>query len=237
MGHGLLTWSLRHTTPTVVALAILGEPVGSTLLAWAWLGEAAPAVVLVGCGVVLAALVLALSRPRPGAGDGGGGAVIDRYLADHLLPMGPAFSLHSPGFVDVAGGWVVASGPLAEAPALGPDDAVHRLEGLLLPGLVNCHAHSAMTVLRGAGEGLPLDRWLREVIWPREARLTPEDARVGMLVGAAEMLLGGHHHQRRDVLPRRRRGRGGARRPACAPWCSRPSWRPPAGSASARRPT
>jgi len=117
--------------------------------------------------------------------------VIDRYVADHLLPMGPTFALFSPGFVDVAGGWVTASGPLAEAPLLGPEDASHRLEGLLLPGLVNCHAHSAMTVLRGAGEGLPLDRWLREVIWPREARLTPEDARVGMLVGAAEMLLGG----------------------------------------------
>ncbi|MCU0280305.1 MAG: amidohydrolase [Acidimicrobiia bacterium] len=117
--------------------------------------------------------------------------MIDRYVADHLLPMGAAFSLFSPGFVDVAGGWVIASGPPAEAPALGPADSVHRLEGLLLPGLVNCHAHTPMTVLRGAGEGLPLDRWLREVIWPREARMTPDDARVGMLVGAAEMLLGG----------------------------------------------
>lgn len=117
--------------------------------------------------------------------------MIDRYVADHLLPMGPAFALFSPGFVDVADGWVIASGPAAEAPDLGPDDALHRLEGLLLPGLVNCHAHTPMTVLRGAGEGLPLDRWLREVIWPREARLTPEDARLGMLVGAAEMLLGG----------------------------------------------
>jgi drug/metabolite transporter (DMT)-like permease len=67
VGHGLLTWSLRHATPTVVALAILGEPVGSTLLAWAWLGEAAPPMVLAGCAVVLAALVLALSRPRPRA--------------------------------------------------------------------------------------------------------------------------------------------------------------------------
>ena len=67
VGHGLLTWSLRHTTPTVVALAILGEPVGATLLAWAWLGEAAPAVVLAGCAVVLAALVLALSASRPRA--------------------------------------------------------------------------------------------------------------------------------------------------------------------------
>jgi drug/metabolite transporter (DMT)-like permease len=63
VGHVLLTWSLRHTTPTVVGLATLGEPVGSTLLAWAWLGEAAPAVVLVGCAVVLVSLVLALARP------------------------------------------------------------------------------------------------------------------------------------------------------------------------------
>jgi len=67
VGHGLMTWSLRHTTPTVVGLATLGEPVGSTLLAWAWLHESAPAVVLAGCAVVLAALFLALSRPRAAA--------------------------------------------------------------------------------------------------------------------------------------------------------------------------
>lgn len=66
VGHVLLTWSLRHTTPTVVGLATLGEPVGSTLLAWAWLGEAAPAVVLVGCAVVLVSLALALARPGRG---------------------------------------------------------------------------------------------------------------------------------------------------------------------------
>lgn len=115
----------------------------------------------------------------------------ERYLADYVLPMDPAFSLHSPGFLDVAAGRVVAAGPAEQAPPLERGDAEHRLGGLVMPGLVNCHAHSAMTVLRGAGEGLPLDRWLREVIWSREAGLTPEDARLGMLVGAAEMLLGG----------------------------------------------
>jgi len=67
VGHGLLTWSLRYTMPTVVGLATLGEPVGSTLLAWVWLGEAAPAVVLVGCAVVLVSLILALARPGRGA--------------------------------------------------------------------------------------------------------------------------------------------------------------------------
>jgi drug/metabolite transporter (DMT)-like permease len=46
-----------------VGLATLGEPVGSTLLAWVWLGEAAPATVLAGCAVVLVSLVLALARP------------------------------------------------------------------------------------------------------------------------------------------------------------------------------
>jgi 5-methylthioadenosine/S-adenosylhomocysteine deaminase len=117
--------------------------------------------------------------------------VIERYLADHVLPMDDGFSLYSPGFVDVGASRVVAAGPLGEAPPLGPGDTQHRLGGLLVPGLVNCHAHSAMTVLRGAGEGLPLGRWLGEVIWPREAHLTPDDARWGMLAGAAEMLQGG----------------------------------------------
>lgn len=63
VGHGLLTWALRHTTPTVVGLATLGEPVGSTLLAWVWLGESAPLLVLAGCAVVLVSLVLTLLRP------------------------------------------------------------------------------------------------------------------------------------------------------------------------------
>jgi len=66
VGHVLLAWSLRYTTPTVVGLATLGEPVGSTLLAWVWLGEAAPAVVLGGCALVLASVVLALARPGRG---------------------------------------------------------------------------------------------------------------------------------------------------------------------------
>jgi hypothetical protein len=60
--------------------------------------------------------------------------VIERYVADHLLPMDPAFSLHSPGFVDVCAGRVAASGPLAQAPALVPGSAVLRIGGLLLPG-------------------------------------------------------------------------------------------------------
>jgi drug/metabolite transporter (DMT)-like permease len=71
VGHGLLTWSLRHTRPTVVGIATLGEPVGSTLLAWWWLGERAGGLTLLGCLVTVGGVALAvwqpLHRARPDA--------------------------------------------------------------------------------------------------------------------------------------------------------------------------
>lgn len=37
--------------------------------------------------------------------------------------------------------------------------------------LVNAHAHAAMVAFRGKGEDLPLDKWLKNVIWPLEAKM------------------------------------------------------------------
>jgi 5-methylthioadenosine/S-adenosylhomocysteine deaminase len=48
-----------------------------------------------------------------------------------------------------------------------------------------------MVLFRGLGEGLPLERWLREVMWPREARLTPDDVEVAMTAASAELLANG----------------------------------------------
>ena len=62
---------------------------------------------------------------------------------------------------------------------------------LILPGLVNCHGHTAMTLVRGVGGGLPLQRWLEEAIFPIEAKMTPDDIRAGVRWGALEMLAGG----------------------------------------------
>ncbi len=60
IGHNLLTWSLRHATPTAVGIATVGEPVGATLLAWLWLGEALTPMVALGCALTLAAVLLSL---------------------------------------------------------------------------------------------------------------------------------------------------------------------------------
>ncbi|MFP3915440.1 MAG: amidohydrolase family protein, partial [Actinomycetota bacterium] len=112
-----------------------------------------------------------------------------RYLADHLIAMDGEPAVVEQGAVDVEDGRVAWSGPAEEAPPY--DGATERLSGLLIPGLVNTHSHTPMVLLRGAGEGLPVGRWLTEVMWPREGRLTPEDVWWGMTLGAAELLTNG----------------------------------------------
>jgi 5-methylthioadenosine/S-adenosylhomocysteine deaminase len=92
--------------------------------------------------------------------------------------------------LDVDDGEIRWVGPAAEAPEPGDADVVD-LPGVLTPGLVNTHSHAPMVLFRGQGEGLPLDRWLREVMWPREARLTPEDVEVAMTAASAELLRNG----------------------------------------------
>lgn len=88
-----------------------------------------------------------------------------------------------------AAGRITAVGPEATLPAA--TGAVERIGGLLMPGLVNTHAHTPMTLVRSAGDGLPLHEWLENGVWPREFKITEEDAYWGMLLGSAEMLLAG----------------------------------------------
>lgn len=61
---------------------------------------------------------------------------------------------------------------------------------LLTPGFVNCHGHSAMTLLRGIGSDLPLLDWLH-VMWPVEDRMNEDDLRCGMELAIMEMLSSG----------------------------------------------
>lgn len=62
IGHTLMTWSLRHTTPTVVGLATLVEPVGAALLAWAIYAEMPTPLVALGCVVTVVGVGIATRR-------------------------------------------------------------------------------------------------------------------------------------------------------------------------------
>jgi 5-methylthioadenosine/S-adenosylhomocysteine deaminase len=116
---------------------------------------------------------------------------VQRITAAHVLTQDPASRLLSPGTVEVSDGRITAVGTPEELGEPAPGVDVVEFDGIVLPGFVDAHAHTPMVLLRGAGEGLPVDRWLTEVMWPREARLTEDDIRVGMLAGGAQLLRGG----------------------------------------------
>ncbi|MGE0803342.1 MAG: DMT family transporter [Lautropia sp.] len=67
IGHTSFNWALRRLSPTFVALSILGEPVGSALLAGVLLGEIPGPLQLTAFMVLLAGIVVAAlgERPRP----------------------------------------------------------------------------------------------------------------------------------------------------------------------------
>lgn len=65
LGHSSLNWALRHVSATFVTLATLGEPIGSTLLAWLILREAPTWAAVLGGGLILVGIVVA-GRGEPG---------------------------------------------------------------------------------------------------------------------------------------------------------------------------
>ena len=62
---------------------------------------------------------------------------------------------------------------------------------LLLPGLINAHTHIPMVFLRGIADGLPLDKWLNERVFPIEAKLTAEQIRISSYYAILELLASG----------------------------------------------
>lgn len=62
---------------------------------------------------------------------------------------------------------------------------------MILPGFINCHTHSAMTLLRGFADDLPLNDWLFNKIIPAEEKLTNEDIYWGTKLALIEMVKSG----------------------------------------------
>ena len=73
------------------------------------------------------------------------------------------------------------------------DAEIQELPGhALMPGFVNAHGHSAMSLFRGLADDLPLNVWLNEHIWPAEAKWVSEDfVRDGVQLAIAEMIRSG----------------------------------------------
>lgn len=109
-----------------------------------------------------------------------------------IVPIEPAGIL-SEHAIAIDAGKIVALGPATEILArYQPHE--HRVlpEHLLMPGLINAHCHSAMTLMRGLADDLPLMRWLSEHIWPTEGKhISREFVQDGTRLAIAEQIQNG----------------------------------------------
>ncbi len=93
------------------------------------------------------------------------------------------------GNILVAGSRIAYVG--RELPPIKADTTVDAMGNLVLPGFSNVHTHLPMSLLRGAGEDLPLMEWLMRRIFPLEDKLNDELAYIGSMVSIMEMIRTG----------------------------------------------
>ncbi len=113
--------------------------------------------------------------------------------AGHIIPVRPANVVWTDHCVVVEGDLVKGIYPSAEAAKKWPGaEAVQLPDHVLIPGLINAHTHSPMTLLRGYADDLDLPVWLKDHIWPAEQKFVgPEFVADGTRLAVAEMIRSG----------------------------------------------
>jgi len=106
-----------------------------------------------------------------------------------ILPIDEAMSVIEGGWIHIQDGTIRALGS-GEPPPLDGAEIVDADGDVIMPGMVNPHAHLAMTLFRGLGEDVD-DRLFRYVLPMERKFVTPEMVRVGTLLGALESIEAG----------------------------------------------
>ena len=108
---------------------------------------------------------------------------------DVLASEGAGFRCLENAYLGVDGDTIDYVG--TERPRAAYDQEKDLSGRLLLPGLINCHGHSPMVLLRGVGSDLSLQEWLFGKIMPIEDKLTAEDIKIGNQLALLEMISTG----------------------------------------------
>lgn len=98
-----------------------------------------------------------------------------------------------PGFIAVDGSEIVDVGDYSSRVDVKfqAKETVDVSGCVVLPGLINCHTHAAMTLFRGLADDLPLMEWLQNHIFPAEKKLTRDWVYWGTKLACAEMIMSG----------------------------------------------
>ena len=96
------------------------------------------------------------------------------------------------GAIAVKGRDILETGKRSEIEKKYTAQLIEAGNSIIMPGLVNCHTHAAMTCFRGIADDLPLEEWLNNYIFPAEAKNVNEELVFwGTLLACAEMIKSG----------------------------------------------
>lgn len=71
------------------------------------------------------------------------------------------------------------------------EKVIDGTEKIVMPGLINTHAHVPMSIFRETVDGYITQDWLTQKIWPIEAKLTEEDIYFASMLSYIEMIYSG----------------------------------------------
>ena len=103
-----------------------------------------------------------------------------------VVTMDERMSVWTDAFVGVTDGKI--SWLAKKAPEEKPAQIIDASGMVLMPGLINCHTHLPMSLLRGYADDLALQEWLNDYIFPREEHLDARSVKAATLLGIAECL-------------------------------------------------
>ncbi len=114
-------------------------------------------------------------------------------IADWIIPVIPRNTVISNGAIAIKENRIIAVTNAADAAqSIDAKQTINLKNHVLIPGLVNCHGHIAMTLFRGIADDIPLKQWLEERIWPLESQfVSPEFVNDGANLAIAEMIRSG----------------------------------------------
>jgi len=116
--------------------------------------------------------------------------------ADIIIKNGTVLTLDSKnsifenGFLCIRGDSISKIGT-GTPTSFNAEKVIDARGGLILPGLVNCHTHAAMSLFRGLADDLPLMEWLNNYIFPAERNMDADFVYTGTLLALAEMIMSG----------------------------------------------
>lgn len=118
---------------------------------------------------------------------------VDTFIhAGAIITMNAGFDLIHDGIVAIQAEKIVAIGPAAEIQQqFTASETLDCTKQVVMPGLINCHTHAPMTLLRGLNDDLRLDVWLGYLMPLEQNFVTPEFVSLGAKLACAEMIRSG----------------------------------------------